>query len=498
MANDDGNGRPTAYAIQSRGHFWWDDELAPDRHHLPLSAVAGELKITQEGGATVQLDATLPRQPREPFYITGPADFETLRRRRIRGVLRGSGRGVLLLDLGTAGAVHSSYAISTEGFSAAQCLISESQFDGRLKLPAFKRIDADLKGFEDWLWSRALHIKYGRRLSTARYRSPKRITYQLQIGRLSLEQHLIASSQAHTDITWNEKAYLRFQPDKPLGIEAISEWHRWLQDFMILLTDSDYCLEWPRVRWGKHDCTLYFRRVGSTTAERPQLHECATSFPKISESFGALFEKWLAVRNTYGPGVYSYLSTRRGRQSYTENQFITLISGLESFHRTKYGDIPSQRATAKLEKIVNQIGNEKDKMWVANRLSYTTLPNLENRIFEAIEALSLGLDQKRLRAFAEDCAKLRNDLAHYGGSRNKTTGYSEFVTSVMKKNNALGPLCHALALTEIGLDPATVRTWAVDGPPAFRRRWYFAEVGLIDYADPKLALKSRCNEILKP
>src|SRR3954454_7846742 len=95
----------TAYAVQGRGHFWWDDELAPDRHHLPLSAVTGELKITQEGRVTVQLDATLPRQPREPFHVSGRADFEALRARRIRGVLRGSGRGVLLLDLGTAGAV---------------------------------------------------------------------------------------------------------------------------------------------------------------------------------------------------------------------------------------------------------------------------------------------------------------------------------------------------------------------------------------------------------
>ena len=122
-------------------------------------------------------------------------------------------------------------------------------------------------------------------------------------------------------------------------------------------------------------------------------------------------------------------------------------------------------------------------MWLKKRLAYTILPNLENRIFEAVEALSLGFNKKRLRAFAEDCAKLRNDLAHYGGNRSKTTSYSDFVTSVMKKNNALGPLCHALALTEIGLDPAVVRTWTIDGPPAFRRRWYFAEVGLMDHDD---------------
>jgi hypothetical protein len=121
---------------------------------------------------------------------------------------------------------------------------------------------------------------------------------------------------------------------------------------------------------------------------------------------------------------------------------------------------------------------------VAKRLAYTTMPNLECRIFDTMNALSLGFDEKRLRTFAQECAKLRNEFAHYGGNRSKTTAYSDFISSVQKKNNALSPLYHALILIEIGLDPGVVRTWATDGPTAFRRNWYFAEAGLIDHVDP--------------
>jgi hypothetical protein len=39
-------------------------------------------------------------------------------------------------------------------------------------------------------------------------------------------------------------------------------------------------------------------------------------------------------------------------------------------------------------------------------------------------------------------------------------------------------------LFEIGLDPTVIRDWAVERPPSFLRTWYFAEVGLIDHADP--------------
>jgi len=117
-------------------------------------------------------------------------------------------------------------------------------------------------------------------------------------------------------------------------------------------------------------------------------------------------------------------------------------------------------------------------------LSYKTLPNLAQRIFDTLNALPLGFDQKRLRAFADDCAKLRNELAHYGGHRGKTTAYSDFISSVQKKNNALAALYHALVLFEIGLDPTVIRDWAVERPPSFRRTWYFAEAGLIDHVDP--------------
>src|SRR5258708_22399547 len=47
----------------------------------------------------------------------------------------------------------------------------------------------------------------------------------------------------------------------------------------------------------------------------------------------------------------------------------------------------------------------------------SSLPLLR-RIFASLNIPPLGLDPKRLRLFAGECAKLRNDLAHYGGHPN--------------------------------------------------------------------------------
>jgi hypothetical protein len=186
-----------AYAFRERGLFWWAHEPMPSRHQAPESAVIGELKITPEGKIRLDLDGMLARECPDFFHIKSRAEFDVLRTRRICGVLRDSGRGVLLFDLAQTAGRRSTYTISTEGFSAAQCLISEQQFDGRIKQPTFTHIVADLEGFEEWLWNPVLDFKYGKVVSTAKYRKPKPIIYRLRNGRLSLIQELDGASRGH-------------------------------------------------------------------------------------------------------------------------------------------------------------------------------------------------------------------------------------------------------------------------------------------------------------
>jgi hypothetical protein len=444
---DDEDQQTAAYAFRERGLFWWAHEPMLSQHQAPDTAVIGELKISSEGRIRLDLDGMLHRERQEPFHTDSEAEYLALRARRIFGVLRESGRRVLLLDLWNGPSRHSSYTFSVESFGAAQCLIGDQRFDGTMKEPKFSRIEADLKGFEEWLWSNALKVKRGKTVFTAKYRKPTQVTYRLQSGRLWFLHYLDGSHQTgrHPDLTWSERTYIRYAPSKPFGIEGAIEWHRWLQDLMILLTDSDYCLELPEVKWGKHTCTLYFQRSISK-AERPRRHECVVNFPKLKADFGTVFDTWIAAREKYGSAFYLYLGTRKGVQQYIENQFFMLISGIESLHRIKH---------------------IRPSMY------------LKDRIVQMITNLSLGLADDRLNKFARDCVKFRNSIAH-GGHRSGTGSYSDYITSVQHIADALAPLYHALLLLEIGLDPQMVRDWVITVPPAFRRRWALAQAGLTE------------------
>jgi hypothetical protein len=192
MADEEDQQTP-AYAFRERGLFWWAHEPMPSQHQAPESAVIGELTITPEGRIKLDLDGTLHREPHEPFHTDGEAEYLALRARRIFGVLRESGRRVLLLDLWNGPARHSSYTFSVEGFGAAQCLIGDQRFDGTVKEPKFSRIEADLKGFEEWLWSNALKVKRGKTVFMAKYRRPTQVSYTLQSGRLWFLHYLDGS-----------------------------------------------------------------------------------------------------------------------------------------------------------------------------------------------------------------------------------------------------------------------------------------------------------------
>jgi hypothetical protein len=457
------------WVVQERGQFWWADEIPPSGYpSVPASAVTGELRITREGRIRLDLDGVLAGQ--DPLLpVNTPDEFDAVRARCIRGVLR-AGSGVLLCYLRQTGT----------RVTAGQCLISDQPFAGEIEKPAFSHIDVDLTGFEQWLWDPGLKTTYGKLVTTLKYRKRTPIVYRLQRGQLSVERSLDRTSRVG-ETTWREAAGLRFQPNEAMGVEAAAEWHRWLQDLMILLTDSDYRLEWPTVRWGEYHCTLYFTWL-SSQAERPQGYDCPVIFPRIRDEFGALFEKWLTIRETYGPGIYHYLGTRRGMELYTESEFTLLVSGLEGFHRTKHGKGPLEKVVKKIDRIVNQIERKKDRDWAESQLSYSTFPNLEDRLVELVEGLALGFDKARVRSFAKACANIRNWLSH--GDSDPTMTYPEFSLSVHKKNNALRSLYHVLVLAEMGLDPAMVRAWATEKPPAFRRKWDFAEVGLMDHTDP--------------
>ena len=98
-------------------------------------------------------------------------------------------------------------------------------------------------------------------------------------------------------------------------------------------------------------------------------------------------------------------------------------------------------------------------------------------------SLPLPIPAEKLDSFAEECSKKRNDLSHYGTTRDEVL-YSEFMSRLIDINEALGVLYHLRILQEIGV-PVESLAWIFnDGPQSFSMKSKLWDVGLLS-EDPQ-------------
>jgi hypothetical protein len=463
--------------FEERGVFWWHDEaiaeglLAPDAH------VAGLLRVEDNGRAVLELDGYLSN-PHGPMAAMTREPVT----RCIQGLLKGSGERVLLCDLNRNGGRFSTNGISYEKFSAAHCLIGRSLFSTGAAAPLFATLTIPLTGFEEWLRLGVLKVEDAPGTITISYRTRDDISYPGDEGILTLifDIEVDAAGMLGTHAySLKQTAYAKLNLNTENSLNDLALQFRMLEDLLKLLTGSDYELDWPFIDLPDGSrCRWYFLRMKNKEAvEAPSHYNTITAFPELRDRFGAIWSRWKAMQDEFGPGFYLYLGLRRGMAMYIEHRFVNLIWGLEAFHRKKGGG--SAAVTAKVNRILDKIDDAGDKRWLARRLEHAHEPSLEQRLFEVFKKLPLGLDEKKLRAFCQACAKLRNDISHFGGERHDAS-YSEFLKNANIKSEALSVLYHALLLHETGIDAPILKRWIFDNFLSAPIKIHFVQAGLLD------------------
>jgi hypothetical protein len=350
-----------------------------------------------------------------------------------------------------------------------------------------RELEIRLDGLEEWLRLGSIEIEKKKSAISAKYKKPKDAVYVSDHGRLSVNFHIAGEPfpGKHRDdsLSLKESASLTWRPKRSLPLEDLKIEYGLLEDMFILLTDSDYCLDWPIISLtnDRHYKWYFLRHRSKESVAAPKSFECWTNFVQLREEFGSIWLNWKTKREEFGAGFYLYLGTRRGLKLYEEHRFVNLVWGIEAFHRTKHPAPTSNRLSEKIKRIVGQVAAEKDKKWLREKLSHAHEPALGQRIFDAFKILPIELDQGRLSTFCDACAKLRNDISHFGRPQNVTSS-SDFINDVAKMNRALATLYHALLLHEIGVDAKILKHWIYEGFRSFSIKHSFVEVGLLDRA----------------
>lgn len=471
--------------LEETGYFWWGETPVPCGQLAPETAIVGKLSIDEQGYSRLELEGVFASElgPFAALGGAGPLPEDKV----IHGILKGSNRTVRLSQLQRAGGRFKSNGICFERYSAGQCLLGQGPFRDLPQPLKFHRLTVELKGYEEWLWLRGIGFERTEASVTAGYSVPDRLSFALEDGELQIVFGVIGpylGKHRGSSLTLTEYADVVLIPRRALSLEELQAQYILFADLFILLTGSDFNLEWPILDRGEGDrpaeqFQLYFARHVSREKEPPGPHKWWVGFPKIRSQFGELFANWRKRREQWGPGVYLYLGTRRNVSLYEEHRFIMLVWGLESLHRRRAEPARgSGKLQQKIERILGKLEEGKDKDWLRRRLEHAGEPPLEQRLFETLEGLPLDLDKGALRRFTAECAEKRNEISHFGGRRHEGR-YDNELEDLHKKSEALSHLYHILLLKEIGIDDATLNAVVHRGLRSFSVKSSFVEVGLL-------------------
>jgi hypothetical protein len=465
--------------LHEHGYFWWNTEPVSNHRFPPPNAVPGSLAITDEGGISLDLDGVLPG-----FIQAVTAIFDgqgSVVENSIQGILTGTANHVFLLrPLRIGGNVTQ---FPRERFFASACLVADDPFSHSSTLLKFFKLEINLKGFEEWMQLSSIAISRNKRLVSTNYRQRKELRYKVDDEKLfikyDIECPVISGTVNERRVTLNETATLVYQLRKSATLEEMQELYGIFQELFVLLTGSEYPLDWPVLCLGRERrrCKLYFYRIRAAVSP-PTLVELWTFFPMLQPSFGAIFSIWRWKRRTFGAGFYLYLGTRRGMRLYADHHFINLIWGIEALHRRQHPIISEPPALKKkIDRILSQISANRDRRWLRSQLRYE--PSLEQRIFETFKNLPIAFDEKRLREFSRSCAEKRNEISHFGGSRHGDTNLQDS-RELQTKSEALAYLYHILLLREIGVGSDWLKSFVHQGMQVYTIKKALFDAGLID------------------
>lgn len=468
--------------IKEIGYFWWRHEPVAEGEIAPDTAVAGELTVTAEGQILLELHGFLPSDDHPMSRIfggTGEAAPDIL------GRLKNKSEHVLLNNVFTRGGRAAFGGISYETYGADICLIGAHRFPQAKGDLVFDGLSVPLAGYEEWLCLSSIEATRTKQTLKLKHKTQKNIKYELEGGgTLSIDFDLIGPMFGRVirhAVEVNEEFSLTYLPGKKASVKSLRKVYLSISDLFLVLTNSDYSMEWPFIRLGRdvksfHKYKAFFPRPRSTAAS-PMRHDCWLTFPAIREDFASLFQQWHRKRDELGPGMSLYLGTRRGVELYVEHRFVNLIWGLESLHRTlTQGQLPTP-LESKVERIISQVQKSSDRKWLRGKLEHSAEPSLAERLIDCMSILPLGFDQKSMLGFCKECADRRNDISHFGGQRSPG-GYGEFVEKVYNLNNALTNIYPAILLKRCGVDDELLLNIFNKGRMASRIKHTLEQVGL--------------------
>lgn len=139
------------------------------------------------------------------------------------------------------------------------------------------------------------------------------------------------------------------------------------------------------------------------------------TFPDVEEKWESLIANWFQKREQLEPVITLYFSTLYNSYLYVENNFLSLVNALESYHRRTFDT--QEFEEEKKNELIKQVQDAVDEKYhqvISRKLNYMNEPSLRSRLKEVYDSNRKVLDKYiRRKQFCDKTYVTRNYYTHY-------------------------------------------------------------------------------------
>lgn len=178
-----------------------------------------------------------------------------------------------------------------------------------------------------------------------------------------------------------------------------------------------------RKEFERDDCTqtydlisIYYRSSRyNADVNNIEFNDMIFQFKDVADNASHHINKWMKACKELSPSISLYFSSAAGQHGVIEARFISLVQGLETYHRANSNDkkMPQEIFEGLVKHLIDNCPDE-HKVWLKGRLSHGNEINLMARMKGLIFSLEGILGEKKLlKRLSREVVDTRNYLTHY-------------------------------------------------------------------------------------
>lgn len=255
----------------------------------------------------------------------------------------------------------SKQSLDTETYRANNLFVGNHITDGEI---TFDRFRVSYPLLYQWTGIQGLNFAVSDNANfDISYDVPSAKEVELEKFDLKLLFSVSTTTSRSGKLTLEENAYLEFTPHAgSLTFDEIQRQVSKWQDFITLATGENVpaseVVGYTNSDSSEMDQSVEIFYTSSSRPDPPEtVHPSRTNFmlPDIEENFITVIRNWAEQSNQYESAYDLYFSVVYESQMYLQNQYVTLMSAVEGFHREKFREDTETASHIRLNETLEEI-----------------------------------------------------------------------------------------------------------------------------------------------